>query len=1365
MNGMWSESASGELEMHLGKASDDFLVNQNHLLKQKVLRIEMQNLAQQRRLQLLEKAVLEMSNRSPTDVYDVNKLPAFNLVLSELDGDSEPKVSAKPRRVKESPTVDALVENDVASIMEEFEQNAKEKGVLYGLQNMSAPSNFSDAYKALDCTSDFEAEDFCNSSSDKEESSLFSDGPNDIFLTPAYRGTEVHSGYKECTTSVSYQPIDLDQDLPQGPRPSWITPTVVSPIPKAEFLPSTMSPVEGNCNSFTLTVPSCIQKGNNGMCEPVYKDNPCDIEEFPMTPVTYEDGEKTRFENFDMPSAPGRAVANLSTSPYLPFRMQSPRPFVRHVPMSVSSDSPYRLSSPSHSISGTSTNHSWQGSHVPHNQYHSHLSSPRLNSVQQWFREAHLPLLSPLPESLCGDTESQGSDEEDMVVDEAVTMSMVVKRERSESVSSLTGLCMPPDLIIDNSRQRARSQEQKPELNDSISVKVEEAAWEFTSNEGDSLLAESPKLSEVPVTPIKTNSDEAVDMLQVTNEGGGTSKVKSVQAIPGNKTLKIDGKDVKLPAGSIILAVVNESGSLVPLPQLPVTPQPKVVASEEVTCGVLQEEEVDVETIGENTPVLEAGDLDSLLAQFEASEAVNGNTGSTPVTTKDAEPSNVIQRNKLQTSGPQKRMTAPTSPTHQKIKDALPKEIIEKIRASTKRKSTQILTEPLMVRKGRAVRAQDVMAANNKGKNSRNHSTNASQSQQNLGEQRVPPPVDHDYCFTPDRQKKGNSGNSNDPTNKEEYYSKLPEYYTTIVPRREGQKSNGSSDEGHEHSMKKDSGVESGDVSDASVETEDKTKEKRRRRRRSSKEDTEMFSKLPAYVTDIGNSKPKDTVEEGEIGERKDSIDIPAEEPKVETKKVKRKLKLSEYRMRVQSAENSRCASPVLVDSAVASPVSFPNVGNVTTNNNNSGVSVDNSGSCGVTVVSDDSSVNVVEKVIKTEPPVSVQQETKKEIDEDIEEGELQGDSEPEMEPKVIAEVTVQTTGSTSTTTTTTLPYSPNSLASITLNQNTSPSQIKTDGRGHEKRMNKYKASPNKTSLGQSASSRESRKRTRSSRSSCSNRSRTCSSRYMSSSSRSRSRSCSPSSSSSRRRRNSRSHKRSRRHSRSSSPYSRRRHWSRSRSSSISSCSTCSSSRSRSRSSRYRERSRDYARRYSRSRDCRRRSRSRSRSRTPPKHFRLGRSRSPIWGNRGRSPLRTMRPKRLDDDRIKQVEERRVVYIGRISEGTTKLDLRSRFEKYGPIVDISVHFREHGDNYGFVTYKNRDSAYEAVEHGNDDKSLPHYDLCFGGRRAFCKVQYSDLDAQEPGPGIGSALGKGGANSDFDSMLFDSLLKVALKRKR
>ena len=44
----------------------------------------------------------------------------------------------------------------------------------------------------------------------------------------------------------------------------------------------------------------------------------------------------------------------------------------------------------------------------------------------------------------------------------------------------------------------------------------------------------------------------------------------------------------------------------------------------------------------------------------------------------------------------------------------------------------------------------------------------------------------------------------------------------------------------------------------------------------------------------------------------------------------------------------------------------------------------------------------------------------------------------------------------------------------------------------------------------------------------------------------------------------------------------------------------------------------------------------------------------------------------------RQVEERRVVYVGRISEGTTRAEIRQRFEVFGPIEEISVHFRDRG---------------------------------------------------------------------------------------
>ena len=53
-------------------------------------------------------------------------------------------------------------------------------------------------------------------------------------------------------------------------------------------------------------------------------------------------------------------------------------------------------------------------------------------------------------------------------------------------------------------------------------------------------------------------------------------------------------------------------------------------------------------------------------------------------------------------------------------------------------------------------------------------------------------------------------------------------------------------------------------------------------------------------------------------------------------------------------------------------------------------------------------------------------------------------------------------------------------------------------------------------------------------------------------------------------------------------------------------------------------------------------------------------------------------PREVQRRKQRQVEERRVVYVGRITEGITRADLRKRFETFGPIEEISVHFRDRG---------------------------------------------------------------------------------------
>ncbi|XP_060027425.1 peroxisome proliferator-activated receptor gamma coactivator-related protein 1 isoform X3 [Erinaceus europaeus] len=223
--------------------------------------------------------------------------------------------------------------------------------------------------------------------------------------------------------------------------------------------------------------------------------------------------------------------------------------------------------------------------------------------------------------------------------------------------------------------------------------------------------------------------------------------------------------------------------------------------------------------------------------------------------------------------------------------------------------------------------------------------------------------------------------------------------------------------------------------------------------------------------------------------------------------------------------------------------------------------------------------------------------------------------------------------------------------------------------------------------------------------------------------------SSSSSSSSSRSRSRSRSlsppHKRWRRSSCSSSGHSRRCSSSSSSSSSSSTSSSSSSSRSRSRSPSPRRRS-DRRRRYN---------------------------------SYHRSHDHYQRQRVLQKERA--IEERRVVFIGKIPGRMTRSELKQRFSVFGEIEECTIHFRVQGDNYGFVTYRYAEEAFAAIESGHKLRQGDEqpFDLCFGGRRQFCKRSYSDLDSNredfDPAP----------VKSKFDSLDFDTLLKKAQKNLR
>ncbi|XP_030369743.1 uncharacterized protein LOC115620580 isoform X2 [Scaptodrosophila lebanonensis] len=91
------------------------------------------------------------------------------------------------------------------------------------------------------------------------------------------------------------------------------------------------------------------------------------------------------------------------------------------------------------------------------------------------------------------------------------------------------------------------------------------------------------------------------------------------------------------------------------------------------------------------------------------------------------------------------------------------------------------------------------------------------------------------------------------------------------------------------------------------------------------------------------------------------------------------------------------------------------------------------------------------------------------------------------------------------------------------------------------------------------------------------------------------------------------------------------------------------------------------------------------------------------------------------------VEERRIVYVGRIEQETTKEMLRRKFVSYGPIKQITIHYKENGMKYGFVTYERAQDAFTAIDTSARNTQINMYDISFGGRRAFCRASYADLD--------------------------------------
>ncbi|KAM8969129.1 peroxisome proliferator-activated receptor gamma coactivator 1-alpha isoform X2 [Sarcophilus harrisii] len=137
------------------------------------------------------------------------------------------------------------------------------------------------------------------------------------------------------------------------------------------------------------------------------------------------------------------------------------------------------------------------------------------------------------------------------------------------------------------------------------------------------------------------------------------------------------------------------------------------------------------------------------------------------------------------------------------------------------------------------------------------------------------------------------------------------------------------------------------------------------------------------------------------------------------------------------------------------------------------------------------------------------------------------------------------------------------------------------------------------------------------------------------------------------------------------------------------------------------------------------------------------------------------RAKQRERQRQKAIEERRVIYVGKIRADITRTELRDRFEVFGEIEECTVNLRDDGDSYGFITYRYTCDAFAALENGYTLRrsNEPDFELYFCGRKQYFKSNYADLDSHS------DDFDPASTKSKYDSLDFDSLLKEAQRSLR
>uniref|UniRef100_A0A8C5M0C9 Peroxisome proliferator-activated receptor gamma coactivator 1-alpha n=1 Tax=Leptobrachium leishanense TaxID=445787 RepID=A0A8C5M0C9_9ANUR len=137
------------------------------------------------------------------------------------------------------------------------------------------------------------------------------------------------------------------------------------------------------------------------------------------------------------------------------------------------------------------------------------------------------------------------------------------------------------------------------------------------------------------------------------------------------------------------------------------------------------------------------------------------------------------------------------------------------------------------------------------------------------------------------------------------------------------------------------------------------------------------------------------------------------------------------------------------------------------------------------------------------------------------------------------------------------------------------------------------------------------------------------------------------------------------------------------------------------------------------------------------------------------------RAKQRERQRQKAIEERRVIYVGKMRTNTSRAELRARFEVFGEIEECTVKLRDDGDCYGFITYRYTCDAFAALENGYTLRRTnePDFELNFCDRKQFCKSNYADLDSNS------DDFDPASTKSKYDSLDFDSLLREAQRSLR